>query len=265
VAGYGRVAWDPTANNNQGDYTAATRPGTAAYEAAVEAALDGMSNIASCRMSVAFLRNQVQEAARCKIPTIATASGMEFYPIWMRETAFLQLQADPEFLSLAKSLHISELEKHPLANMAKVYIAGAVIYVDNKMWCAYTHTDDSNITAGTVEYGPRPSAAQRGLGFKVGNVFNSFDAGDKAVGFLIGPSCMTVGIGERPGYTEDNDDHGNVVEIGLDFIQSIVRNETFDTIGLLAAKGLVPTKGDFYENTSSIMFVTWSPFALAYN
>jgi hypothetical protein len=44
-------------------------------------------------------------------------------------------------------------------------------------------------------------------------------------------------------------------------IKSVVRNETYDTLGQVP--GL--TKGDFYENTSSLIGITNSPYALSYS
>lgn len=236
------------------------RPGTAGYEASVEAALNGLVGNPGQSMTVALLRNLVIEASRLKIKKIVTKDGFEFYPVWMKDSQWEQLQLDPEFQSVAKSLHIAELSKHPLGNGMAIYIAECAIYVDNKFFCAYTNTDDANVTAGTVEYGPRPTALQRGQGSKLGDTMTQLDTGNHAMGILIGQSMLTIGTGKKINFTDEMLDHENVKEIGINYIQSIVRNETYDTLGLIP--GL--TKGDFYENTSSLVFATHSPYALTY-
>lgn len=236
------------------------RPGTAGYEAAVEAALNGLNGAAGQACTVALITNLVFEAARLKIPRITTKDGFKFYAVWLKDAQWNQLQADTAFQALAKSLFISKLSEHPLGNGMVAFISGAAIYVDFNLFCAYTNADDANVTAGTVEYGPRPTAAQRAAGFKLGNTMLNLDTGNKAVGILVGQSCLSVGTGKKLVFTEQTDDHGNVQEIGIEMIQSIVRNETYDRLGLIP--GL--TKGDFYENTSSLVFATWSPFALTY-
>jgi len=261
VAGLGRVGIDPAT----GTYTSGARPGTSAYEQAVESALNGLET-SKKGCTVAFIRNIVTEATRLKIQPIVLESGFEFYPIWLKDSQFNQLITDPEFSSLAKSLHISELENHPLGNGMGIYIAGAVIYPDKMLYCAYTHNDDAGIPTGKVEYGPRPGAKYRGLGWKFNPELGALDTGTKAVGILVGQSALTIGIGERMTFTEQTDDHENVYEIGYRMIQSIVRNETYDTLGIMKdpISGEKLNAGDFYENTSSLVFATYSPYSLSY-
>jgi len=248
VAGSGQVA-----------YTGG-RPGTAGYESAVESALNGLTGAAGQQMTVQFIRNLVFEAPRAKIAPITTKDGFPFYPIWMKDAAWVQLQADPDFQSLSKSLHISELSKHPLGNGMVAFIGGAAIFVDLKFWSARTNSDDPLVTAGTVEYGPIATAVERAVGMKFGNPMTQLDTGAKAMCVLCGQSMLSVGTGQKIKFTDEMLDHGNVKEIGIDFIQSAVRNEVYDTLGLIPGRA----KGDFYENTSSLVGATFSPYALSY-
>ena len=241
------------------------RPGTAGYEAAVEAAINGLAVSAIGGCSVQLIRNLIFEAPRKKIYPITTKSGFPFYPIWLKDSAWQQLQADPEYQALTKSLHIAELDKHPLGNGMVAYVAGAAIYTDFKLWCARTNQIDNTVKGGTVEYGPVPSAADRAEGFPFGDTMSSFDTGEIAMGILAGQSMLSVGTGMRINYTDEDFDHGNVKEVAVEFIESVVRNETYDTLGLIAQKVAGLAKGDFYENTGSLVFATRSPFALKYN
>jgi hypothetical protein len=235
------------------------RPGTAGYEGTVETDLDALT-VSQEALTPQFLSNLKVEAYRRKIKPITMKNGFEFFPVWLKDAAWRQLQANADFKDLNLSLHVPELQNHPMGNGVVAYWDGLVIYTDAKMWCAFTNADDADITAGLVEYGPRPTDADRAAGYKVGNTITDLDTGAKAVGFLIGESCLSVGTGKKVEYTDETSDHGNVKEVGINFIQSVVRNETYDKLGLVP--GL--TAGDFYENTSSLAFVTYSPHALTY-
>ena len=247
VAGTGRVA-----------YTAG-RPGTVGYENSCATAIDGLTNTAEDKMSVAFVRNLVFEANRSNIKPLVTKDGYEFYPIWMKDSAWLQLRTSAEFIAYAQSLTLSEMSKHPLGNGAVAIIDNAVIYVDSMLWNAYTNTTDALITSGLVEYGPRPTAGQRAQGLYTANTINALDTGTKAVCILVGQSMLSIGTGEEMDLIDDEEDYGAIKGMAIDMIKSIVRNETYDTLGIT---GL--TAGDFYENTSSLVGVTYSPHALSY-
>ena len=247
VAGSGRVSYG------------SGRPGTSGYEASCEAAIDGLSNTAEDKMSVAFIRNMVFEANRSNIRPLVTQSGYEFYPIWLKDAAWIQLRNDPAFVAFAQSLTISEMAKSPLGNGAMCVIDQAVIYVDSMLWTAYTNADNGDVTAGTVEYGPRPSAAERAAGLFTGNTINARDTGTNACALLVGQSMLSIGTGEELDLIDEVEDYGAIKGMGIDMIKSIVRNETYDRLGLT---GL--TAGAFYENTSSLLGVTYSPDALAY-
>ena len=260
VAGTGQVGID----SSTGTYTVGSRPGTTGYEVAVEAALNGLTGAAGQTCNAAFISDLVVSAARLKIAPIVTESGFPFYPVWLKDSAWKQLKRDPDFLSLAKSLFISDLAKHPLGNGMIAYYDGAAIFTDLMMFNAYTNADNGNVTAGTIQYGPRPSTAQNAAGWKLDPTAGQLDSGSKAVGFLIGQSALTIGTGKKLSFTEQTDDHGNVHEIGIEMIQSIVRNETYDTLGILKdnISGAALSAGDFYENTSSLAFATYSPFSM---
>jgi hypothetical protein len=66
-----------------------------------------------------------------------------------------------------------------------------------------------------------------------------------------------MGTGKNLTVTEDSDDHGNKIEIGIDVIQSIVRNERYDTLGMING-----TAGLFLDNTSSLVAISASPYAI---
>jgi hypothetical protein len=237
----------------------AGRPGTAGFEGSVETALNGMADDPKYYMSVNLIRNLVVEAARLRIGRVALKNGFEFYPLWISDAAWVQLQNDPEFKDFYKRLP-EGLAKHPVATGAESFIQGAAIYPDLSLWGARTNALDGDVTAGTVEYGPKPTAGQRGLGRKVGTWTNQLDVSDIKMALLIGQSAMAVGVGEKISFTDQLDDHGAVQEIGIKTIQSVVRSDVYDRDGKVP--GL--SAGDFYENTSSLAVATFSKHTLKY-
>lgn len=246
-----------TAQGGQVTY-AGGRPGTAAYEAAVAAALNGLANTSSDYMSPAVIRAMVAEAQRKKIAPVEFEKGMELYPIFLKDSQWIQLSNHPDFKEKFQRVMI-EVAKNPLFNGAYAITDGAVIYPDKELWCAYTTADDANVTADTVEYGPRPTAAERSLGYKLGNYIENPDTGNKAGAVLLGAAALSVGIGERLKFTEYEGPHGSSREIGVQYIISGCRNDVYDTDGKITG-----TANNFYENTSSLVCFTYSPYALAW-
>jgi hypothetical protein len=260
VAGSGLVSSRNYSANTWSNGT----PGTTAYENAVASAFDAMTNATNYQMSWNTLRSAIYQAARQKVQPVIGEDGIALYAVWMNDAAFLQLQSDPNFQAVAKTLLPKDYLAHPLASGASAFVPGAAIFTDYKLWYAYTHTADSNVTSGLVEYGPRPSAAQRGQGWKIGNFMTTLDSGvgptaasNIAISLIIGRSMLSVGQGEKMKIEENVKDYGNNKGYALDVIQSVVRNETYDETNQLGAGA-----NAFYENTSSMAIATYSPSGL---
>lgn len=256
VAGVGQVSY------------AGGKPGTAGYESAVASALAGMTDTSQFHMRVGLVRNLVVEAQRKRIAPIVIQGGYRFYAVWISDAQWVQLQEDPEFKDFYKRLP-EALKSHPLATGAVAYIAGAVIYTDMSLFGARINATDSNVTAGTVEYGPAPTAAQRSAGYKVGGWIENLDTSNLKIGFIVGQSALHIGIGvpvlsgkKQPtiAMTEQYEDHGALTEIGIATIQSVVRGDDFDQDAMVTGN----TAGDFQENTGSLAFATYSRHQLAW-
>ena len=248
VAGYGQVGYS------------GGRPGTAAYEAEIETRVNGLDDEATEGFTVDFILNIVQEAPRKKIAPILFKDGFAFYPIFATDSQWRQLQRDPQFKDQYKRANFPKsLAESPLSNGAEAYIGGAAIYPDVKGWGLRTNASDALVTAGTIEYGPAPTAAQRAAGRKVGSYINALDTNDRKIAILLGASALSIGVGDRPKMLDDDKDYGNIKGVAVDFIESVVRNDIFDKDG---QSGL--TAGDFQENTSSLIMATYSPQALTY-
>ena len=237
---------------------ASGRPGTAGYEGEVESAIDGLTGAAGQTFSMALVQRLAFEAARKKIMPMAFSDEASFYILFAKDSQVWQLFQDPAYQAIANSLKPPTLLKHPLVNMAIAAIGNVLIVSDMKLWCARTNASDPNVTAGTVEYGPAPTAAERDLGLRVGNCITGLDAGNKACALLIGKSAATIATAEEISMKDNVKDYENVRGMGYDLIKSCIRNDIFDTLGLFGQ-----TAGQFYENTGSIMSVSFSPQAIS--
>jgi hypothetical protein len=243
------------------------RPGTAGYETAVSTAVDAASSSTTNAVTVKRIGSLVLEAQRLKIQPLVMKSGFRRFAIWLSDAQWHQLQQDSEFKEWYRRLPM-ELDQHPLATGARADIHGAIIYVDQNLFHVATNTNyDSNYkqpTTNKLVYGPQPTAAEYAAGYRVGNWIERRCDLDRKVGFLIGQSAMSVGVGvpvsggkKGPSmqFVEQFDDYGAIAGIGIATVQSVVRNDIYDQDGVIS--GL--SAGDFYENTSSLVFVSNSP------
>ena len=243
-------------------YTASARPGTVAYETALTTALNTLASATTQACSAKFIQNIVKRANRMKIPRIVVKNSHPFYPIFLKDSAYYQLSQDSDFIATAQQLKLTDLADSPLGYGGGYYWQGAAIFNDSTLWAAHTATDDGNISANVTEYGPRPSTALRNQGWTIDPTNGMIDAGTRAVGILLGASAMTIGTGRNLHFEEQFDNFNEVQELAAIMIQSQVRNETYDLLGQLkdTVSGAALAAGDFYENTSSLVFATYSPY-----
>jgi hypothetical protein len=253
VLGIGKITW-------------ANRPGTAAYETAVVTQVDNANSSTTHAVTVKKLAGLVLEAQRQRIQPLVMKAGFRRYAIWLSDAQWHQLRQDSDFKDFYIRLP-NELDNHPLATGARADLHGAIIYVDQNMPHVSTNTNyDSNYqqpSSNKAWYGPCPTAAEYAAGYKVGNMIERRCDLPRKIGFLIGQSALSVGVGvpvsggkKGPSmqFVEQFDDYGAISGIGIATIQSVVRSDIYDQDGVT---GL--TAGDFYENTSSLVFCSNSP------
>ena len=177
---------------------AAGRPGTVGYEDSVIAAVDGANNATTNAVTVKKIAGLVLEAQRLKIQPLVMKAGFRRFAIWLSDAQFHQLRNDSDFKDFYIRLP-QELESHPLATGAKADLHGAIIYVDQNLPHAVTPTNkDAALQAPpahSVWYWPQPTAAEYNAGYTVGNQIERRCDQARKVGFLIGQSAMSVGIG----------------------------------------------------------------------
>lgn len=251
--GVGKVAWT-------------SRPGTAGYETAVETAVDAQTSSTTHAVTVKKLAGLVLEAQRQRIAPLVMKAGFRRYAIWLSDAQWHQLRQDADFKDFYIRLP-NELDNHPLATGARADLHGAIIYVDQNMPHVSTNTNyDSNYerpAANKPRYGPMPTAAEAAQGYMVGNMIERRSDLPRKIGFLIGQSALSVGVGvpvsggkkgSSMQFVEQFDDYGAISGVGIATIQSVVRADVYDQDGVTGLSA-----GDFYENTSSLVFSSNSP------
>jgi len=249
--------------------THANLPGTAAYETAVTTAVDGCNSSTTNALTVASIGGLVLLAQRHRIQPILMKSGFRRFAIWISDAQWQQLRSDSNFKDWYTKLP-TELDGHPLATGARADIHGAIVYVDQNMPHVSTYTNyDSSLqrpTQNKLVYGPSPTATEYAAGARVGDMITRRSDLARKVGFLIGESALSVGVGvpvsggkkgSSMSFVEQFADYGAIAGIGIQTVQSVLRNDIYDLDGVT---GL--TAGDFYENTSSLLFVSNSPDAI---
>ena len=260
AGGATQVGIDSTTNT----YTSGSRPGKSGYETAVTSAINSLSNAQTQGCTSDFISALIKKANRLKIPRIAVKNSHPFYPIFLKDSAYDQLSKDQVFRATAQQLKLTELADSPLGYGGGFYWMGAAIFNDSTLWCAHTLTEgvDTGISANVTEYGSRPSTAQRAAGWTINPTNGSVDTGNIPVGILLGASAMTIGTAKNLYFQEQFDNFELVQELAAIMIQSDVRNETYDLLGQLQdnMSGAALSAGDFYENTSSLVFATYSPY-----
>lgn len=245
-------------------------PGTSGYEGAVETAVNGANSSTTNALTVAKVHGLVLEAQRLKIQPLVMKAGFRRFAVWISDAQWVQLTTDSNFKDFYRMLP-NELDNHPLATGARADLFGAIIYVDQNLPHVATNAnyDASYVrpTSGYPVYGPQPSAAEAAAGYTVGNMIERRSTLPRKIGFLIGQGALSVGVGvpvsggkKGPSmqFVEQYDDYGAICGVGISTVQSVVRSDIYDQDGVIS--GL--TAGDFYENTSSLVFCTNSPDTL---
>ena len=245
---------------------ASGRPGTSGYEGAVATAVDGANSSTTNAVTVKKIAGLVLEAQRLRIAPLVMKGGFRRFAIWLSDAQWHQLRQDSDFKDFYMRLP-NELDNHPLATGARADLHGAIIYVDQNLPHVVTNSNyDSNYQrppSGSNWYWPQPTAAQYAEGHVVGNMIERRCDQARKVGFLIGQSALSVGVGvpvsggkkgSSMQFVEQFDDYGAISGIGIATVQSVLRSDIYDQDGMT---GL--TAGDFYENTSSLVFVSNSP------
>ncbi len=242
VAGTGKIAHDGESYTSQ--------PGVAAYETAIEAALNGLVAAPETAMSANLISLMKMSAIRERIPATlvkASAGNVDFYPIVMSGAQWVQLRQDPTFREEQK-LALPRGWDHPAFTGAAGHYDGCVLYVDDRLFGVQIDANNAVVkdTNGFIRYG-------YDIDPTTSNIFVAHNTPLK-LAVLFGPSFLGFGIGEKLRIAEEEKKFGRKHDVWADTINGCVRSDYFDEDNYDGT-----TTAQFLENTSSLVCATYSP------
>lgn len=229
----------------------------ATYEAAVKAAINGLTNTSTDYMSTDVIENLVYVASHShKVQPLTIGGVSDLYPIVISDAQAKQLQADADWLdaqNLAENRGILTNARFT-GRVAGVY-GGGFLIVDPTIPSFYTDSDG--------EYSNARSTTGDANGVCIGTqdadgdpdfMANPVDPGNKKPAILFGKSALACGVANDLSFEEELDDFKQRQEIGADMMVGFQRSDILDKDGYFG------TSGDYrYENVSSVVAVTYSP------
>lgn len=228
----------------------------ATYEAAVKAALVGLTDTATDYMSTAFLEALVYHASHDHRIAKVNIAGENLYIIVISDSDAIKLQQDSTWNDRMTYAAERSLTKNPLftGRVAGVY-AGALILIDDTTPSAYT-TGDSEYSNARSTTGNANGVCygSEGADGKPDYMDNPVDSGHKKPSILFGKSALALGKIDEIGFNEEKSNFGNYQEIAADCTFGFKRADIIDPSGAYWGTG-----GDFrHECVSSLIGFTYS-------
>lgn len=241
AAGHGKATWSDTA---------------ATYETNVKTALESLSDTESDRFSTATIENMIASASGLKIlPAKLGTDDMEYYVIIIHPMQALQLKRDNKWYESQKDAGPRDPKVNALftGKIEGIY-SNALILIDQWIPGAKIAGDtDTSVfgeaydsTRGTVNYGNKNPIA------------NPSDLSPRKLTVLLGASAVACGQAKKLQFESELDDFKRKTEHAGFSVLGYSRADIFDQDGYFG------TKGNFKENTSSLIAATWSPSQLAW-
>jgi hypothetical protein len=169
--------------------------------------------VAACDSEIQgqLLRQYRVKLMQKKIPQIVTASGHKFWVLILSPNQIRRLYADSDFKAEQREAYSAMMLKQPEINMAVAYYAGFAIFEDIAIVRGWDNAaggffgdDDAN---------------------PINSMFEPSTITDNAIGITFGNNAIARGIAEPLGFTREEDDHGNIKEVGSHCIDGFNRTE----------------------------------------
>ena len=218
----------------------------AAYETAVATALASLSDDPGDYFAAKSIRDMVYLASYHKILPM-TINGQEVYVIFIHPAQMRQLRRDSEWLEAQKFAGVRGQENQIFTGISEGYIyEGAYIIVDNTIPGVRIAGDTGyDATRGTVNYGSSLYMA------------NPRDVSNRKLAVLCGAGAITAGYGSELAFNSRTADYGQFMGDGAGMILGMERADIIDDDNYFGNGA-----GAFYENSSSLVYGTWSPDGL---
>jgi len=233
----GRVGWDSVTNT----YVAGSAPGTAGYEAAVLAGVNGMDD--GCVFNTKIIDNMVLNAGLLRIPKTAIGE-YEGYLIHIHPGQAAQLRADTRWITGHKDVMLPDENKKLFSGQVEGWWNGAYIIVDECNPGVSTST-------GALVYGNSNYMA------------NPIFHGDIKLAVLIGASAIACGYGDKLSFETEDKDYKQWIGDAASMMVGFERGDIVDADGNVSGNTLGTSA--FLENTSSLVVATKSPVPSDWN
>jgi len=234
VAGSGRVTFSNT---------------HATYEAAVAAALGGLTNVAGDYMTTNFIRSLVYQAShvhRIQPPI----KGSKLYPIAISDAALLQLSQESTFID-AMNLAKARGDQNPqFTGKWAIPYMGALLLIDETLPSAYLNGDSEFVASYST------TGTTAGVQYGLPTTFMSVpvDGGNLKPAILFGKSAIACGVSSDLNFENEEWDYKQKKTEGADMIIGHQIADIIDTEGYWSTPG-----NKRYENVSSLTGWTYSP------
>lgn len=239
VQGDGKVAWSSTKTFDAG------------YETNVATALGTLSDTSAKRFDSQAIRDMVFLAANThRIPKVKVG-GKEGYLIFVTPSHMRQLRLDSEWLLAQKDAAIRGQTNQIFSGLMEGYwYEGAWLIEDPTIpGCRVTGDTDTSIygtaydsTYGTVNYGITSFMA------------TPMDVSPRKLAILVGAGAVMAANVKGFKLTTEESDHGQKIEDGGRMFYGFQRADQIDDENVFGNGA-----GTLYENTTSLVWASWTP------
>lgn len=243
-------------------YTVATdtytsRPGTDAYELAVEAALNSLVNTSTYKMSLSLVDKIMAVLPHKRIMPPIMLGGRPFYFMYLTTAQAFQLRQDANWKTLVNTQLPRETD--PVKNwqlQGALGFYGSIIFKEDILgWGAHTNTNANGWvtapTAGHPGYGPEDLVTNGQWG-----LIKNLDASPYQAAVILGQRAIDCGIAKRAWFDHEEWDYKRKQEMAIQMLGGMELANVYDTDNFLG-NGV----GAFVEHTGSALVFTYSDIA----
>lgn len=223
--------------------------GTSTYEQAVKTALSSLSDTSGDYFGATSIENMVYLARRHRIQPLKLG-GQEVYVIFIHSAQALQLMRDPEFTEPVKFAWERGKDNPLFTGVVEGMIwKGALIIIDDTIPPAFIY-GDSEFDASKSTTGDN-----NGVMYFNRDTFmaNPVVSGARRPAILVGQGAITCGYASELSFETREADYSQFISDGADMIVGFERADIYDDDGYFGQAGA------FLENTSSLVYFTYSP------
>jgi len=243
VQGYGDIAF----GTSSGAHVAYTFD--AGWEANIATGLATLiEGNTDAYFSLASIKNMVFLAGQKKIPKMKI-KGQELYLIFIHSAQMKQLREDPNWVNYMKDAAARGDINQLFTGISEGYaIEGGYLIVDDTIPAIRNSGDTGydSTTGGTNQYGYHISGKPQYLA-------EPRDTGAKKPAILVGQGAVTASCPSRLKLSQEVSNHGQFIEDAGTMIFGFERADIIDDDGFVRTAGLL------LENSSSLVYVTYSP------